>query len=162
MTGPKLLELGRVARQTVELDTDRWFKRADLADAYVQCAADQLDQGSYTHCLQLLSPRWRGVPQLLESSFTDRRSAVKANDAVTINEMLSSVDDYIAGALQTFAQVPAVLGTIDANTDDELNTLHDRNDVLTLLSKNLREASRQIQTMREEISRMVEKTEGAA
>jgi hypothetical protein len=54
VTGPKLLELGRVARQTVELDTDRWFKRADLADAYVQCAADQLDQGSYTHCLQLL------------------------------------------------------------------------------------------------------------
>jgi hypothetical protein len=86
---------------------------------------------------------------------------MKANDAVTINEMLSSVDDYITGALQTFAQVPAVLGTIDANTPDELNVLHDRNDVLTLLSQNLREASRHIQVMREQLNRMVEKAEGA-
>jgi hypothetical protein len=54
VTGANLLELGNAARQTVELDADRWFKRADLADAYVQCAADQIDAGSYVHALQLL------------------------------------------------------------------------------------------------------------
>lgn len=54
MTGAQLLDLGKSARQTVEQDVDRWFERADLADSYVACAADQLDQGSYTHALQLL------------------------------------------------------------------------------------------------------------
>lgn len=54
LTGEELRKLGREARQTVESDADRWFKRADLADAYVACAADQLDLGSYAHALQLL------------------------------------------------------------------------------------------------------------
>ena len=87
---------------------------------------------------------------------------MNADDAVTINEMLSEIDVCINAALLNFAEVPAVLGPIDARTNDELNVLHDRNDVLTLLSKNLRAASREIQAMREEINRMVEKAEGAS
>jgi len=54
VTGAEILRLGRVARMTVESSCDRQFQQADLADAYVACAADQLDQGSVTHCLQLL------------------------------------------------------------------------------------------------------------
>lgn len=54
MTGAQLRKLGEVARLTVESAADRQLQQADLADCYVQCAADQLDQGGYTHALQLL------------------------------------------------------------------------------------------------------------
>jgi len=53
MTGAQLLELGQSAREAVNADVARWRERASLADSYVRCAADQLDQGAYVHAIQL-------------------------------------------------------------------------------------------------------------
>jgi len=53
MTGADLLRLGRVAHMTVEASCERTLAQADLAAAYVTCAADLLDRGEYTHALQL-------------------------------------------------------------------------------------------------------------
>ena len=66
MTGADLLRLGRVARMTVETDCDRRFQKADLADAYVTCAADLLDKGEYTHALQLCRRAGEACPNYSE------------------------------------------------------------------------------------------------
>lgn len=50
----ELRELAAQCRQNVTEDMERWQRLVALADAYVACAADQLDQGSYTHALQLV------------------------------------------------------------------------------------------------------------
>ena len=53
MNGAQLLKLGRVAHMAVQTSCERTLAKADLADAYVTCAADLLDHGEYTHALQL-------------------------------------------------------------------------------------------------------------
>lgn len=53
MTGADLLRLGRVAHMAVEAMCDRTLAQADLAAAYVTCAADLLDLGDYSLASQL-------------------------------------------------------------------------------------------------------------
>lgn len=53
MTGDELLRLATAAQLALEAECDRRFQQADLASAYIRCAADLLDRGEYAHALQL-------------------------------------------------------------------------------------------------------------
>jgi hypothetical protein len=86
--------------------------------------------------------------------------SLSANTAVELNELLSEIDQYITGAIEASAMVPSVLGSIDAS-NDELNALHQRNDVLAALSTNLGEARRELQSMRVRLNELVEESEAA-
>jgi hypothetical protein len=63
-----------------------------------------------------------------------------------LNELLAEVESYVTGAMHTFAEVPSPLRRADVDADDELSTL----------SANLREASREIRSIREAINRIIE------